>query len=351
MSDAAQRKPLNTAVLIVGLAAGAWYFFQHFEVQGLDQLTVHSKSSPAAAATDDALFASAAAIDWPARANVELVATPVSVGRQNQASSPATAIPAMRNLRVATWALGGLNPDKLDSTTTLERVASVIRGFDVVAIQQLRATQRDFVPSLMARASGDGRQYDYVLGPRHEPSGEQLAFFFDTNRIVTDRTQLYTVADPDQRISHDPLVGWFRATELAPNAAWTFSFVNVRIELSMARQETAELARILAAVARDGRGEDDCLLGGLFQADDSYLLAAIGQSALRPAIKGSPTDIFSRHQTSNLIYSDAMTTEAIGRGGVVDFLRRENLSLAEAERVSPYLPVYAEFSPREGGDR
>ena len=46
-----------------------------------------------------------------------------------------------------------------------------------------------------------------------------------------------------------------------------------------------------------------------------------------------------------------MTTEAIGRGGVVDFLRRENLSLAEAEKVSPYLPVYAEFSTREGGVR
>jgi hypothetical protein len=31
-------------------------------------------------------------------------------------------------------------------------------------------------------------------------------------------------------------------------------------------------------------------------------------------------------------------------------LRRENLSLADAEQVSPYLPVWAEFSPREGGE-
>ena len=75
----------------------------------------------------------------------------------------------------------------------------------------------------------------------------------------------------------------------------------------------------------------------------------LGQPALATAIKGTPTDILARHQTSNLIFNNATTTEAIGRGGVVDFLRSENLSLAEAEKVSPYLPVYGEFVPREGG--
>jgi deoxyribonuclease-1-like protein len=350
MSDSSRRNPLQTALLVVGFATGAWYFFNHFEIHGLDQLAVQSK--PAIEHRDS--FASAnlsSSNDWSARVAPELVVTPVSnVSRSRQVDSEPM-LPPSPNLRIASWALGGFGPDKLDSVKTIERLASVIRGFDVIAIQQLRPTQRDFVPQLLAVASGNGRRYDYILGQVHQASGEQLAFFFDTNRVVTDRTQLYTVADPDQRMTHDPLVAWFQSIEQSPQLAWTFSFVNVRIELPLAQQEVAELPRILAAVARDGRGEDDCLMGGLFQADDVYLLSTMAQPALRASIQSTPTDIFAKHQSSNLIYNDVVTTEAMGRGGVIDFLRRENLSLSEAEQVSPYLPVYGEFSTREGGVR
>jgi len=352
MSDSSQNNPLPKMMLAIGVAAGAWYFFKNFEIQGLDSLVVQPKTQMVGGPLADGSFALGSTIDWSPRVSSELVVSPVS---QSMAAvdSPSLkpALPATRNLRIATWALGGFGPEKLESSLVVDRVASIIREFDVIAIQQLRATQRDFIPYLLARASGGGRRYDYVLGPVHEPSGEQLAFFFDTTRIVTDRTQLYSVADPDNRMTHDPLVGWFRASELDIKLAWTFSLVNVRIELPLARQETAELPRILSAVTRDGRGEDDCLIAGLFQADEVYLLATLAQPAMRTAIKETPTDIFARHQTSNITYNDVVTTEALGRGGVVDFLRRENLSLSEAEQVSPYLPVYAEFSIREGGVR
>jgi hypothetical protein len=352
MSDNTRRNPLPKMMLAIGLAAGAWYFFKHFEIHGLHHLAVQSKSGTSEGLLADGSFASGSTIGWPPHSSTELVVSTVSTSRPAPESRRLSAVlPATRNLRVATWALGGFGPEKLESSLVIDRVASVIREFDVIAIQQLRASQRDFIPYLLARASGAGRNYDYLLGSVHEPSGEQLAFIFDTTRIVTDRTQLYTVADPDNRMTHDPLVGWFRARELEVNVAWTFSLVNVRVELPLARQETAELPRILNAVARDGRGEDDCIIAGLFQADDVYLLATLGQPAMKTAIKGTPTDIFARHQTSNLAFNDVVTTESIGRGGVVDFLRRENLSLSEAEQVSPYLPVYAEFSIHEGGIR
>lgn len=349
MSDFSNKNTLQTTFFLVIVAGGAWFFFNHFEIQGLDHLAVHSKPLESTDGVDLDASSLTSRGNWSARLSPDLDVTPVSSLSKSVAADLTPALPASSNLRIATWALGGFGPEKLDSVKTIERVASVIRGFDVIAVQQLRPTQRDFVPQLLSVASGTDRRYDYVLGQVHQPSGEQLAFFFDTNRVVTDRTQLYTVADPDNRMTHDPLVAWFRANDQSPSHAWTFSFVNVRIELPLAQQEVAELPRILAAVTRDGRGEDDCLVGGLFQADDVYLLSTLAQPALRTAIRSTPTDIFARHQSSNLFYSDVMTTEAIGRGGVLDFLRRENLSLAEAEQISPYLPVYAEFSTREGG--
>ncbi len=152
-------------------------------------------------------------------------------------------------------------------------------------------------------AGGTDRRYEYILGEPQVPSGERLAFVFDANTVLTDRTQLYSVADPDNRMTHDPLVAWFRATAVDPRDAWTFSMVNVRIELPLARQEVAELPRIVEAVKRDGRREDDCLLVGLFQADDTYLQATLARQAMEIAVKQRPTDIFARHQTSNLLYN------------------------------------------------
>ena len=348
MSHSFRSNSLKTPLFLVGVAVGAWFFFNHFEIRGLGHLTVHSKPSDTPETQAFVTSSMVSGGNWSARVMPEIEVTAVSNVMRSLPDLPPP-LPASSNLRIATWALGGFGPEKLDSVKTIERVASVIRGFDVIAIQQLRPTQRDFIPQLLSIASGSDRRYDYLLGQADPSSGEQLAFFFDTKRVVTDRTQLYTVADPDNRMTHDPLVAWFRANDQAPGKAWTFSFVNVRIELPLAQQEVAELPRILAAVAHDGRGEDDCLVGGLFQADDVYVGGTLRQPAIRTAIRATPTDIFARHQSSNLLYNNIMTTEAIGRGGVLDFLRRENLSLAEAEQVSPYLPVYAEFSTQEGG--
>jgi len=340
MSESSAGATFRNAVLLVGMAAGAWYFFNHFEIEGLQGLKVHPKSQ-AITQSDD--FST----DEFVPTFVSTTSNVTSVNKPNRLPT----LPPSRNLRIATWSLGGFGPAKLDSAKTIERVAAVIGSFDVIAIQQMCPTQRDFVPQLLQIASTGGRRFDYLLGDADRTSGEQMAFFFDTTRVVTDRTQLYTVADPDNRMTNDPFVAWFRAADASPETAWTFSFVNVSINLAVAQAEVAELPRILNAIAKDGRSEDDVILGGLFQADDSYLMTAIAQPSLRAAIRGTPTDIYAKHQTSNLLYNDVLTTEALGRGGVLDFLRRENLSLDEAAQVSPYLPVYAEFTPLEGGLR
>lgn len=352
LTNAAVARPLAVASLLLG----GGYFFKNFEVSGLDKISVSSKLQTDAGQLDPSLqtFSLTSTGSWSGRlesdnlqpSNTATSLTPLPA-IQSQRALPALTPP--RNLKIATWALGGFGPDRIDSPLTVERLAVILHQFDVVAIQQLRLTQQDFLPQLLTLASRNDRRFEFILGEPQNPSGEQLAFVFDANTVVTDRTQLYTVADPDHRMTYDPLVAWFRASAIDPRDAWTFSMVNVRIELPRARQEVAELPRIVEAVKRDGRREDDCLLVGLFQADDTYLQATLARQAMSIAVKQRPTDIFARHQTSNLMYNVETTSEAIGRAGVFDFLRQENLSLSEAEQISPYLPVYAEFTPQEGG--
>lgn len=270
--------------------------------------------------------------------------------------------PAVPNLRIASWAINGFGPQQLRDPDLAKILVDGIKRFDVIALQQVRASERDFLPNLVAMLNRDGRGYDYLAGPiqGRNPSaypgtlsgdGEQLVFFYDTTSIATDKSQLYSVADPDNRLSHKPLVAWFRAAQVDPRRAWTFSLVNVRVDVSRARQEVNELPRLFSVINADGRGEDDIIFAGLLQADHSYLNGTLGGNNYWFATNDKSTDIYAKHQTSNLIVDRRTTTEAVLRGGVVDFLRLHNLSISKAEKVTPHLPVYAEFCPWEGGHR
>jgi len=371
---------LRTAVAIA-LLAGGYQFSREVEIDGLDQLkfavrnpgstddssgfSIAGLFSGSQLSPDEKGLSSTTKTAYAAFPSSEHSVNEQSTGTQVIAAStsrrsPSAATTNGENLRIASWAVNGFGPQQLRDAKSQAIFVSVIRHFDIIALQQVRTSERDFLPTLVSLLNRDGRTYDYLAGPIQTRNamgspgsisgdGEQLVFLFDTSRVVTDRTQLYTVADPENRLTHKPLVAWFRAAQVDPRRAWTFSLVNLRIDLSRARQEVYELPRLFSVIGADGRGEDDIIFAGLLQADHNYLKSTLGGSHHWFATQDKATDIYVRHQTSNLIIDRRTTTEAILRGGVLDFLRANNLSVSEAESVSPHLPVYAEFCPWEGG--
>jgi len=227
-----------------------------------------------------------------------------------------------------------------------------MRRYDVIAVQQIDAGQRDLVPRLADALNEGETRYDFVLGRPTGPEDrtERLAFFFDTTRVEVDRTQTYVIADPDDQLTYDPLVAWFRAAQPPANQAWTFTLVNVRIDLARAADELNVLKDLFGSVRRDGRGEDDVIMAGLLQADDGYLIPTLGGGTIAAVVTDSSTDVYGRHQTCNLLLDRMPTTEFIGRGGSFDFLRQFNLDLTEAEAVTSHLPVWGEFTATEVGE-
>jgi hypothetical protein len=334
-------------LLLVALIGGAIYFLVHYEVEGLDALTIHPKQQSGSGESEpsdleDLLFVSA-----------EAEASGADGDSPEQAAGDAspTASRPPRSLRIASWSLSGFGPSKLASDHVRQYLVRLIRSFDVIALQQVSGIERDLIPRLVEEVNEGGRTYEFVLGapsgPRERP--EVLAILFNLDRVHIDRTQTYTVADPEDRMTYDPLVAWFRAAGVSPQSAWTFSLVNTRINLSRAPAEVALLPGIAASVRADGRGEDDVVMAGLFQADDAYLVRRVMGEQVVPAVRSRTTDIFNRHQTCNVLIDRERTSEFIGRGGPLDFLRLFNLTLTEAEAISSHLPVFAEFSPIEGG--
>ncbi len=366
MADPDRGNPIQVVLVVLAMIGGGWYFFRNYEIGGLDSISVQAKSSSDTDNSEDgpqsyisyrdesSVLGLGGTVTASPMFNADVAENPFQQTEQ-AAGDPTRTRRALarsfKNIRIASWALDGFGPTKLANGEARQNITRVVRQFDIVALQQVASIERDLIPRLVDVINEGQNRYDYVIGHPVGPSDrpEQLAFIFDTTRVRVDRSQTYTLADPDDQVSFDPLVAWFRAAKPPADKAWTFSLVNVRIDLARAPSEVAMLPGMLAAVRHDGRGEDDVILAGLFQADDSYLLPTIGGQQVKAAVRNLPTDIFGRYQTSNVLIDTATTNEYLGRGGAYDFLRVFNLNVTQAETVTSQLPVYAEFTAVEGG--
>ncbi|MCG8652407.1 MAG: deoxyribonuclease I, partial [Pirellulales bacterium] len=345
MSESERGNPIQVVVVVLLMVGGGWYFFRQYKTSGLDTVTDFPPESLPAEQSyisyrdqDDVLGAAEFAANTQP-AGGEEIENPFDAARRpvDQAvPEPPANVRAYKNIRIAAWALDGFGPTKLANAESRRNFARVARKFDILALQQVASIERDLIPRMVDVINEGQNRYDYVVGqpvgPRDRP--EQLAFIFDTTQVRVDRSQTYTLDDPQDQFSFEPLVAWFRAAKPPAQQAWTFSLVNLRIDLARAPAEVAQLPQMMAAVRGDGRGEDDVILAGLFQADDAYLIPTMGGQQIKVAVRSLPTDIFGRYQTSNLVIDGAASTEYLGRGGVYDFARDLELNAAEAETVT-----------------
>lgn len=312
-------KKQGTIVFSLLVAAGLFLFNKFFDVKSLDggiQIT-RSEGGSGRAATDAEL---------PVKRDGETI-------------------------RIASFNIQVFGQSKLKKPYVMERLAGIIRLFDVVAIQELRATSQDIIPTFVEMINAGGRHYDYVIGPRlgRSSSKEQYVFIFDRQSIEVDRNQLYTVDDPDDLLHREPLVGWFRVRGPASDEAFTFSLVNIHTDPDETKTELNALDDVFRAVQNDGRGEDDVILLGDLNVDERHL-GQLGQiSGIMWAISGVPTNTRKKHMYDNIVFQQQATDEFTGRSGVYDLMREFNLTLDEALEISDHMPIWAEFSVYEGG--
>lgn len=254
-------------------------------------------------------------------------------------------------IRIASFNLEAFGPTKAEKPAVLEVIACTIRRFDVVALQEVRTERPDVLQRLLEQVNATGRHYALLAGPRvgRTASKEQFVFAFDQATIEVDRSAAYTIDDPDDLLHRPPFVGWFRVRGPAPDQAFTFTLVNVHTDPDEVADEIKVLDDVFFSVRDDGRGEDDLILVGDFNADDQHL-GELGQvSGMMAAISRLPTNTRQTQQFDNLVFQLPATSEYAGRSGVFDFLREYNLTLEQALQISDHLPVWAEFNMHEGG--
>lgn len=274
-------------------------------------------------------------------------------GEQSLPSSTPPALPPAAGgdqpIRIATFNIQVFGTSKMGKPEVMDVLAKVVRRFDVVAIQELRATDQTVVPRFVDLINSQGARYHYVVGPRlgRTSSKEQYVFVYDTTRIAVDPNTVYTVNDPGDYMHREPLVAHFQARCPQGQVPFTFKLVNIHTDPDETDIELDALDDAFVAVQRDGSGEDDVILLGDLNVDE-YHLGQLGQlPGIAYVVTGTTTNTRRNHAYDNIVFHRGATSEYLGRWGVLDLEREYGLTRDQALAVSDHLPVWAEFSPVE----
>jgi len=258
-------------------------------------------------------------------------------------------------ITIASWNIEQFGETKSSDPVRLTRVATVIKEFDVVAIQEIvhaASHGQAVVDRLTSELRNQyGRTYDHVLGPETGcPGGriEQYAVLFDSEMV--ELVDSKTIADNPQEADNmcrDPLVVKLRVR--AP-ATFTFTLIVVHTDpdpvTALARDLNA-LRRVFEQVqAGDAADDDVILLGDLNAAPEDF--RGLGNVPdLIYAIPNSGSMVRGSKRNDNIVFQWGSTGEDYcGASGVFRLAHSLGIGQQEAESLSDHQPVYSTFFTR-----
>lgn len=249
------------------------------------------------------------------------------------------------SLFISSFNIQVLGRSKLSKPGVKEQLAYILRQFDLIAIQEVRSKEDTILPELVAAVNANGSRYSFIIGPRlgRSNSKEQYAFVFNTLTVEHDPTSVGTMTDTNDLLHREPMVTRFRARTHSPAHAFTFWMVNIHTDPDEVPQEIAALADVFQVMQRARSDEDDVILLGDLNANESQL-GRLGQiPGMHWAVRGVMTNTRQTKAYDNILFQGQSTREFTGRWGVYDLERNLRISRDEALKISDHLPVWAEF--------
>jgi hypothetical protein len=328
-------------LLLVGATLGIGYFFLNYRIEGLGDLTLGPRVPGAAAPNGPHVPAPPAAVAQEAAASATVENPHQPPLRKDERAT----------IRIATIDVGPLDAEKLKNRAATDRLAQLIRQYDVVALQDIRAKNRGVLVDFTERINAEDRYYDFAEPPElgQLPLERHSAFLFDGSSVEIDRGRVYSVADASGTLSESPLVASFRVRGPKTTEAFTFSLINVHLDSSDPAREVHVLADVFRQVRDDGSGEDDVILLGHLGTDDQHLGRLAEVPNITWVVSGVATTTRGTRSVDNLFFDTLATTEFTGRSGLLNLMDAFDVSMREAGEISAHLPVWAEFDIYEGG--
>jgi hypothetical protein len=260
----------------------------------------------------------------------------------------------MPTFRIATFNLGGLDENKLNTLRISDVLMRLLPHFELIALEGIRGKNQGVLIRLVEQINAaSGRQYNFATCPTQRRDGIEhfSAFVFDRAALEIDHSTVHFVEDPLGRFRHKPLAGAFRVRGIDPTLAFTFTLIAVETNPEKPAAELDLLAEVIRAVRNKMPEEDDIIMLGDFQADENHLGGLSRILGITAAITDTPTTTRGTQLVDNILFDRRATIEFTGRAEVVDIMREFDLTMQQAQEISEHLPVWAEFSSYEGGQK
>ena len=257
-----------------------------------------------------------------------------------------------QTILIASFNIQAFGKKKMADPWVIERIVAVIRQFDIVAVQEVRAEDQTTIPRLLQYINAQGARYDYLLGPRlgRSVSKEQYAYIYDNSTIVGSPDAIYTIEDNADLLHREPLVARF-VTRVPSNVRpFSFSLVNMHTDPDEVKTELPVMATVLKGIREFeylSAHEDDVILMGDLNAGPSQF-GALGQvPGIFWTVDNEPTNTIRKSIYDNIIFDRGLTNEYTGRSGVLDLNDMFGIKTEETLRISDHLPIWAEFTTVE----
>ncbi len=252
---------------------------------------------------------------------------------------------------IASFNIQVFGESKLAKTQVVEILARVVRKFDIVAIQEVRAKSDDIIPRFVQAVNADGSRYHYLIGPREgrTSSKEQYVFVYDTTRVEVDAATAGVFPDPSDRLHRPPMCARFRTRIMPAQAAFSFWLVNTHTDPDEVPQELAALTDVFLGMQSARPDEDDVILLGDLNAGPPEFKSFQRIPGVGWAVSGTTTNTRRTKTYDNLVFARPATSEYLGVWGVLDLQSTFGLPLDNALEVSDHNPVWAAFHPCEIG--
>ncbi len=253
------------------------------------------------------------------------------------------------SITIATFNIQVFGESKIAKPQVVDVLAKVVRRFDIVAVQEVRAKSDSVIPQFLSAINADGSRYKFVIGPRlgRTVSKEQYTFIYDSTRIEIDPSSVGTSPNPGDRLHRPPMHARFRVRANPPESGFSFWLVDTHTDPDEVALEVNALAEVFQEMKALRPDEDDVILLGDLNAGPPQFGKIKQIPGIGWAVSGVTTNTRRSKTYDNLIFDQRTTTEYTGKWGVLDLQDTFGLSIDKALEVSDHNPVWASFRPWE----
>ncbi len=248
-------------------------------------------------------------------------------------------------IKIASFNIQIFGKTKANKPDVMNELASIIRKYDIVAIQEIKDKDGVVPPNFLDLINSDGSEYSYIISERggqqsdDQGSQEQYAYYYDNKTIKTlSSGSLYNDGTNDY-FQREPYIARFGSVK----GGLTFVLINIHTKPDEAIEEVRALHHVIKEAQINYPGEDDFMALGDFNASCDY---------------ASSTD-FDNHPISEeytwLIPDSADTNVSPTKSCAYDRMiitngMKDNYSgnwgidTVSDKKVSDHYPIWSEFS-------